>query len=194
MSLFFETIKVQNGIIYNIKKHNYRLNKTIYDNFGINQDINLQDFINPPKDNKLYRCKVIYSKRIEKIDFFPYKPRKIKSFKIIQSNISYPYKFLNRSELDNLFEKRGKCDDIIMIDRNGYLKDTSIANISIKKEDKWLTPKNPLLHGTMKQKFIEDKILYQTNISIKDIENIDSFAIMNAMIGFQIIENPIFIY
>ncbi len=46
----------------------------------------------------------------------------------------------------------------------------------------------------MKQKFIEDNVLHEINLHIKDIENIDSFAIMNAMIGFKIIKKPIFIF
>ncbi len=191
---FFETIKIQNGLLYNIEKHNYRLNKTIYDNFGINPMIKLQNFINPPNDNKLYRCKVIYSNKIEKINFYPYQPRDIKSFKIIKSSISYPYKYLDRSKIDKLFKKKGEADEIIIIDKSNYIKDTSIANIAIKKDNKWLTPKNPLFHGTMKQKFIEDNLLIEKNLFIEDIENIDSFAIMNAMIGFKIIKKPIFIF
>ena len=46
----------------------------------------------------------------------------------------------------------------------------------------------------MKQKLIEDNLLIEKNLFIEDIENIDSFAIMNAMIGFKIIKKPIFIF
>ena len=192
MSLFFETINVQNGVIYNLNLHNKRLNHTISKHYKTDDFINLSNYIKPPNDNTLYRCKVIYDSKIKEVNFYPYSIREIKSFKIIQSNIKYPYKYLNRVEIDSLYLKKSDLDDILIVDKDGFLKDSSIANIAIKKDNTWFTPKNPLLFGTMREKFIEDKILHPKELKLKDIENIDSFAIMNAMIGFYEIKKPIF--
>ncbi len=192
MSLFFETIKVQNEVIYNIDFHQQRLNYTIEQNFLQKSTISLKEYITPPTDNKLYRCKVIYGKDIKSVDFYPYTPKTIKSFKIIHSNVKYPFKSTDRSSIDEIFSKRDDLDEILIVDIDGFIKDTSIANIAIKKDGLWFTPKNPLLKGTMREKFLEDNILIPKDIKLKDIENIDNFAIMNAMIGFVEIKKAIF--
>ena len=193
MSLFFETIRVQNQTIYNIKYHNKRLNATIEQNFGIKSSIDLNNFITPPKTDELYRCKVIYDKEIKSIHFYPYTPKNIQSFKIIRSNIKYNYKYADRSSIETLFLQREFADDILIVNKDDYLKDTSIANIALKIDGIWHTPKKPLLKGTMREKFLEENILKLSDLKVKDIEKIESFAIMNAMIGFKIVKNPKFI-
>jgi len=192
MSLFFETIKVQNQTIYNLDLHNKRLNYTIEQNFGKKSAIDLKNFITPPKDSTLYRCKVIYDKDIKSVDFYPYTPKNIKSFKIISSDIKYNYKYADRCDIDSLFNRRGDCDEILIADKKGFLKDTSIANIALKIDGIWHTPENPLLKGTMREKLIRENILKQSILKVKDIQKLESFAIMNAMIGFKVIENPKF--
>ncbi len=194
MSLFFETIKVQNQTVYNLDAHNFRLNQTILKNFGIKSTVNLKDFIIPPKDNKLYRCKIVYSHEIKSVDFFPYTPRNIQSFKIIHSKIKYDYKYADRTDIDTIFARRDNADEILIVDKNGMIKDTSIANIAVMTDGIWQTPKYPLLKGTMRAKFIKENILHEKELFIQDIQKLESFAIMNAMIGFKIIQNPKFIY
>ena len=193
MSLFFETLKVQNQTIYNIEYHNKRFDQTIKENFGLNSEVDLKDFITLPQDNQLYRCKVIYDKDIKSVQFFPYHERNIQSFKIIRSNIKYNHKYADRGSIDSLFLKRDEADEIIIADTKGYLKDTSIANIALMIDGEWLTPKKPLLKGTMRSKYIDNNILKETDIKVKDIEKLENFAIINAMIGFKIVKNPKFI-
>lgn len=183
MSLFFETIKINNGKIFNIKYHNLRLNFTIKEIFSKKSDIDLSDFIKAP-DLKSHRCKVIYSDKIEKIILSSYKPKVFNSFKIIKSDIEYPFKSMDRSKLDAIFKKKENCDDII-IENDGLLRDTSIANIAIYDGLSWYTPSNPLLKGTMRSKLLENKIITEKEIKVKYIKNIVRFAIMNALVGFK---------
>lgn len=191
MSLFFETIKVQNGVIYNLKNHNKRLNETIFKNFKIKSDINLENYISPPNDKILYRCKVVYGKQIESINFYPYHFKNIKSFKIITSNIKYNFKYFNRDDINKLLSNQ--YDDILIIDTLGYIRDISIANIAIKKENIWFTPENPMLKGTMREKLLNEKKIYTKKLKIDEIVSMNGFAIMNAMIGFKEIKNPEFL-
>jgi len=187
---FFETLKIENKKILNLKYHNLRLNKTIHDIYGKKSDFNLENFIQIP-DKKNYRCKVIYDTTIKSKELIPYKPRVFNSFKLISSDIEYPYKSVDREELNNLFEKRTNYDDII-ITKDGLLRDTTIANIAIYDGLKWFTPKKPLLFGTQRAKLLENKIITEKDIKIKDFKNIVSFAIMNALIGFREIKNAKF--
>ncbi len=188
MSLFFETIKVKNGDIFNLKYHNLRLNKTILNIFKVKANFDLKNFIKVPDDNKMYRCKVIYSDKIESITFEPYKPRVFNSFKMIKHCISYPYKSVNREEINTLYKQRDGCDDIILV-RDGLIQDTSIANIVIYDGLKWYTPKTPLLFGTQRAKLLEDEIIVEKDIQIKYLKNTVSFAIINSLLGFQEIKD-----
>ncbi len=189
MCLFFETLKVQNGYIYNIDEHNRRLNNTIESNFHKNSTIDLRDYIKIPLDDKLYRCKIFYDTDIKDIKFYEYKQKKIKSFKIIVSNIKYDYKFLDRSDIDKLYLQKEDCDDILIVDKSGRLKDTSIANIALKINGLWFTPKYPLLYGTVRKKMIDEKSIIPKDLFIKDIKKAESFAILNAMLDFKIIQD-----
>jgi len=106
-----------------------------------------------------------------------------KSFTLINSNISYPYKFLDRRELDNLFSQRGNLDEIIII-KDGYLSDTSKANIALFIDNRWLTPAKPLLLGTTRARLLDEGLLKEANLTILDLKRAKRLAIMNAMVGF----------
>jgi len=136
------------------------------------------------------KCKVIYDKDgILDISFSTYKPRVIKSLKVIINNdIQYKYKALNRNDIDNLYKKRDSCDDIIIV-KNGLVTDTSIANIAILVDNIWLTPKTPLLYGTSRAKLIDECFLKESDISIEQLADADKIALMNAMISFKILSN-----
>ncbi len=187
MSLFFETIKIKNFKILNLKQHNKRLNYTIDKVFDKKSNFDISDFVKIP-DSKCYRCKVIYDTKICSVELLPYNPREFNSFKIIHTDIEYPYKSVDRDEIDRVFKQREFCDDIIIV-KDSLVCDTSIANIAIYDGLKWYTPKKPLLYGTQRAKLLEDKIIVEKEIKVKDFKNIVSFAIMNALLGFKIVKD-----
>lgn len=180
---YFETIRCEDFEIFNLEYHNKRVAKTI----GLN--INLQEYIYPIS-NELLRCKVIYNKNeIIDVSYFPYKKREISSFKIIfDDTIEYSKKYLNREKLDEHFCKKEDCDEVIIV-KNGVVTDTSIANIAIFYENRWISSKNCLLDGTCKQRLIEEKKLIEKNISLEMLKNASQIALMNAMIDFDVIKN-----
>ncbi len=183
MKRFFETIRIENGEAYHLDYHEKRLNATIQYHFTTNRRLELAPLLSPPRKG-LYRCKVIYSDHIESIEYFPYRPRSIHSFKLVHSDsIEYRYKSLDRSALDTLFARRGKADEIIIV-QNGLLTDTSIANIALLYKNSWLTPQKPLLAGTTRERLLERKKLQVAQIEAKDITKFEKIAIMNAMIDF----------
>ena len=185
MKRFFETIRIVNGKALHLEYHEKRLNTTIQHHFAANKWLKLASLLAPPPKG-LYRCKIIYSDHIESIEYFPYTPRKITTFKLISNDfIEYHYKYLDRSALDALFAKRGEADEIIIV-QHGLLTDTSIANIALLYKGSWLTPAIPLLAGTTRQRFLEQKKLLQADIEAKDITKFEKIAIMNAMIDFCI--------
>ncbi len=148
---------------------------------GIRFDLS---FLAPPQEG-IYRCKVIYKSEIVSVEFAPYIRREIKTLKPIESDISYPRKFVDRSGIDKLFLQKDDADDILII-KNGLITDTSIANVAfLDKSGRWITPKTPLLHGTMRQKLLEDGFLIEGDIEAQSLMDFEEVAIMNALRGFE---------
>ncbi len=173
---FLETIKAKNGEIYNIEYHQKR--------YGGNK--NLIDYINPPKDG-LYRCRLTYDDSNINITYHKYKKRTIKSLRLVYCDeILYDKKYTNRYELNELFEQRDDCDDILIV-KNNLITDTSIANIAFFKSGVWYTPKIPLLKGITRERFIDESFLKEVDIEVRDLKSFERVALLNAMIDFDII-------
>jgi 4-amino-4-deoxychorismate lyase len=187
MCRFFETLYVKENQIRNLEYHNLRLNRTIEENFDIKSMIDLGKYV-CLESQKAHRVKVIYEKDIEKIEIYPLIKRKFHSFKLIESDIEYRYKYLDRSKLNKLYQQRSNCDDII-ITNNGFIKESSIANIAIFNGKDWLTPKEPLLKGTMREALIKKQIIKESDVKIQDIKSAQKIALINAIIGFLEIES-----
>ncbi|CAA6802165.1 MAG: Aminodeoxychorismate lyase (EC, partial [uncultured Sulfurovum sp.] len=181
-SMLFETIKVKDGKIFNLPWHNQRFNLSRKKLFHASLELDLAHYIEAPQIG-LYRCKVIYNHEIQSIEFFPYEAKIFKTFKIINSQLDYSYKYTDRSKLQALLDKG--FDDII-IEKDGLLTDTSIANIAFFDGDSWLTPKVPLLKGTTRARLLDEGFLKLSEIKKVDLIKYKNFALMNAMIGFRI--------
>jgi 4-amino-4-deoxychorismate lyase len=181
--LFFETIKCEDFEVLNLFYHKKRIARTISCNF------NLEEYIYPPTEH-LTKCKFIYDQNgIVSIEYSPYHKKNITSFTVVIDNqIHYDSKKLNRQEIDNLYAKKGLNDEIIII-KNGFITDTSIANIAIFYEERWLTPKIPLLYGTTRSRYLEEGLLYEENITLEMLKKSSKIGLLNAMIDFDIINN-----
>jgi len=187
MSLFFETLLIKDKKINNLTYHNARLNDTIKQNFNIDSRLDLANFIDIEDDKEL-RCKVIYDRSIKEILYYPIKKRIFKRFKLIDSDIVYDFKYLDRSKLDNLYKQKEDCDDIIII-KNDLLTDTTIANIAYFDGKDWITPKTPLLKGSMRAYMLKNKLLLEKDVKIEDIKKAKKIALINAIIGFHEIDD-----
>ncbi len=181
--IFFETIRCDDFDVFNLFYHKKRIAKTIGSN------LHLEEYIYPPND-ALLKCKVLYDlDGIIDIEYSPYNKKKITSFKLLYDNtISYEKKSANREQLDNLYSQKETSDEIIII-KNGLLTDTSIANIAIYYEEKWITPKSPLLFGTTRDRYLENGIISESDITIDILSQATKIALLNAMIDFDTIEN-----
>jgi len=186
--MLVETISIVDGKVLHLGYHQERLNASQKSLFNLYTPINLSDIIKPPSSNGQIKCRVVYSDELIDISYSTYNPRVVKNLKLIESNIDYSYKYSNREELNELYDQRGDADDILIV-RNGFITDTSIANIAFWDGNKWITPKSPLLKGTTRERLLRNGFLIQRDIRIDDIDRFSSFALMNAMIGFKPIKN-----
>jgi len=187
LSLLLETIKIEDGNIENLSYHQIRFNKSRRELFNITDKTDLASFIKAPQKG-LYRCRIVYNKEIHTVEYIPYIPKDIKKLKIVTSDINYNYKYTNRKELNTLLEKESGFDEII-IEKDGYLTDTTIANIAFYNGDKWFTPIQTLLDGTMRAKLLDEGFLHLKDIKREDLKNYSQIALMNSMIGFKILND-----
>ena len=185
LPLLLETIKVEDGKVLNLFYHQKRCNQSRQTLFGAKDTLELASKIIAPKKG-LYRCRIVYGEKLNSIKYIPYTPKEINSLKIVSSDIEYSHKYANRESLDALRISHPNVDEII-IEQEGYLTDTTIANIAFYTGKQWITPKKPLLQGTMRAKLIEEGLLKTADISKEDLPKFTQVALMNAMIGFKVL-------
>lgn len=182
----FETLKVENGKLLNLKYHQKRVDRTrkLLGSKG-KLELKEQNF-NLPQNGE-FRLRVDYEEEIKSFTCRPFTCRKFKEFRIVESDIEYAYKYVNRDALDAL-----KVDEKeIIIVKNGLLTDTTIANIALHVDGVWLTPKTPLLQGTTRARLIDSGFLKCADLTLIDLKNAQNFAIMNALIDFKIVRAEI---
>ncbi len=179
-----ESIKCLDGEVFHLEYHQNRVNQA-RKRLGFNSILTLS--LNPPKKG-LYRCRIVYEKEIDKIEYLKYTPKKIDSFKLVFSTLSYDMKYEDRGDLNTLMSK--EADEIIIV-KNDLVTDTSISNLCFFNGKEWLTPKSPLLEGTTRARLLKEKKIKPADIHYKEIKNFEKIAMINAMIDFSLIENAI---
>lgn len=189
MYRFIETICINDGVIENISAHDERMNNTIRMHYGSSvTPVSLENFITAEGCKGRVRCRVEYTLVVEKVEYFPYRIREVKSLQLVDDDSAeYSFKYADRSVLDRNFVLRGDADDVVIV-RSGMLTDTSIANIALYKEGKWYTPKYPLLKGIRRAKLIAEGIIEEDIIMANCLQEYEKIRLFNAMIGFGEVE------
>jgi len=188
-----ETIKVLNAKIYNLQYHQRRLEYSFEEYFKKKPFFLLRNVITIPEEfsKGLVKLRFLYTQDDYKLEFSDYKPRKINTLKVIENNkICYSLKFSDRSLINRLFMQKGNYDDILIV-KNGFITDTSIANIVFYNDKKWVTPATPLLKGTCRDKLLKEGKIKKEIIKINDLHKFKSFCLINAMNCGDLLPIPI---
>jgi 4-amino-4-deoxychorismate lyase len=184
-----ETIKIVDGKPLYLDYHQQRVKNSLK-TLEYHNRFDLKDYIDPPQEG-VYRCRVIYNDTILKVEYFPYQFSAINSLKLVYCDtIEYSLKYENRENLNTLFELREACDDILIV-KNSLLTDTSKANIALYDGSNWVTPSQPLLHGTTRSRLLADNKIFEKSLHVSDINNFSKVAILNAMVDFCIVKDGI---
>lgn len=182
-----ETIKCLDGKLSNLQWHTKRFNQARKDCFGLHTKMNLVNFIKVPSSAKigLFRCRITYSKTIDSVEFIPHQLRNTNSLKLIEDNkIDYQFKYADRIRLTELYEKRGDCDDILIV-KNGFITDSFTANSIFFDGEKWWTPDTPLLAGTQRAYLISKEIISTCKITPFDLYKYKKIGLINALQDFK---------
>ncbi len=187
MCQFIETIKVEKRVALNLDYHQERMTRTIA-HFIPDADVPvLEEIIQIPGwiDESLFKCRIVYGVKIEKIEFEKYTPRTINTLKVVMDDeIDYSFKFADRCRIQHLLNKKGNCDDILIVS-NRRITDTSYCNILFFDGNRWITPELPLLKGTCRQRLLDRGRISARVLSISDLRSFSKFMLINAMLDFD---------
>lgn len=181
-TIFFETIKVLDGILFNLPLHHERMARTINEFY---QGVDIPDLgnIDVPHEYSrgLFKCKITYSSQIENIEYIQYKKKPIRTLGIVEEpEITYPWKACDRSDLSRLLSLSGF--DEIIIARDGFVTDTSFSNLVFENRNGLFTPASFLLNGTKRQELLLKRVIQAKNIRVEDLYHYDRLFLINAML------------
>lgn len=182
MFQFLESIKIQNGVPQLLEWHQKRVEDTLR-HHGYNTPIDLYgafaDWENI--DMGIFKWRVLYN--ADGIDFseiVPYIPKKVETFRLIEADISYGFKYVERDFL-NQYSAEFPHQEVIFT-RQGKLTDTSCSNLIFFKNNKWYTPDTYLLNGVQRQYLLSKGEVSCTEIHRENFRSFSHFAMINAML------------
>lgn len=184
MFQFVETIRSVDGQLQNLAAHQLRMDTTCSHFFPTLKVPALHQWLSSYRlALGVQKCRVIYGATgIEQVECQEYTPRAINSLRLVSNNtIDYPYKSTDRSALEKLYDRRGECDDIVIV-RNGFLTDTSYSNIALFDGSRWYTPRTALLEGTMRSRLLEERRVEERDIRPSDLPHYKCLSLINAML------------
>lgn len=183
MCRLIETIKCKDGRLYNLPFHQDRFNLARKEIFEITDEISFKGVLAVPPEctTGLFRCRVTYSGTIEKVEFLHHEFRQVRSLKLVNDpKIDYRYKYADRQYLEELFFRRGDCDDILIV-KNGCITDSFTANVVFYDGRRWWTPDTPLLAGTQRARLLAEGKISACRITPSGLKVFKKAGLINAM-------------
>lgn len=182
---FIETIKVVDGVFFNLPYHMDRMSRTMNTFFGTSMFVELwKGDIPETLQEGVTKCRIIYSYLSVKVEYERYHYPLLNSLKLIEGDIDYSFKFADRSALQTLLMKKEDCSEILIV-KNGYITDTSFSNVVLENKTGLYTPSTYLLEGTKRRQLLEKGIVKEKNIRVKDIQDYSKLYLINAMIDLE---------
>jgi 4-amino-4-deoxychorismate lyase len=178
----FESLKIENGIIYNLPLHIARMNKGLK-TFYPNQQKFTTLPISIPEEflQCLVKCRIDYAPEISNIIFTKYEPKIPLTYNYVyDDNITYSHKYADRNEIETHQNASSEYDEIVMVKHN-MLTDASYSNICLFNGTEWHTPKYPLLKGVKRQQLINEKKITEKVILLEDLHLYKRISFINAM-------------
>lgn len=184
--MLIETIRVENGDYCHPESHLLRMEQSARQLFGMPSPFSQLPPVPGQWQNGVVKCRIIYSQKVESIEYVPYKPRIVRSLRLVEGGqIDYHLKYADRQPLEALRALRNGCDEVIVL-RDGQVTDTSYSNLLLFSGTGVFTPAVSLLAGTMRQRLIEQgvaKPLYITGQELlSGAHGIHSVMLINAML------------
>jgi 4-amino-4-deoxychorismate lyase len=189
MCRLLETIKVKENRLHHIAYHNNRVNASRRALFGSTRPWDLSEIIRIPELNPAvtYRCRFLYAEEQGIAEFIPYAKRVVRKLYLVDcGDLEYAFKYADRSIFDPLKENipDPEQSDILLVKR-GRITDTSFSNIILSDGVAWYTPAVPLLKGTKREYYLDEKIIHERDIHVNDLLQYKKARLINAMLDID---------
>jgi 4-amino-4-deoxychorismate lyase len=186
-TVLLESIRIKNGQADLLPYHQRRVDRSRRALFGKPPALNLEKIlseINLPVSG-LYKLRIEYGTQVLKKELVPYTARTVNSLKLVDAEgVAYGKKFADRSGIRKCMERKGHCDDILMVQK-GHLTDSSYANIALFDGQHWYSPAWPLLRGTRREQLLDLGVIRPIVIRARDLDNFGKLRLMNAMLPWE---------
>jgi para-aminobenzoate synthetase/4-amino-4-deoxychorismate lyase len=111
--------------------------------------------------------------------------RKVKIYRkpVDREDIFRYHKTTVRDLFDNARKDHPEVDDLVFINREGEVTETSIANIVVEKDGRYVTPpvSSGLLPGTFREKLIRDGAIEEKVLTKEDLAGADKVYLINSV-------------
>jgi len=189
MYQLLESIKVRHNTLQHIVYHNNRVNHSRKLLFQSKHPWDLSEIIRIPEldQNIIYRCRFLYAREPDGFEFIPFVPRVVQKLYLVDcGDLDYSFKYSDRSALEKLKNNipDPELSDILLV-KNGFITDTSFSNIALFDGSNWYTPSTPLLKGTKREYYIDNKIILKRNIKPADLYKYRKAKLINAMLDLD---------
>lgn len=187
-TLLLESIRIHNGSPDLLPYHQQRVDRTRKVLYPKRPALKLATFLENVKlpQTGTYKLRIEYGEAVEKHELVPYHVRTVHRIKILDADeVKYGKKFVDRTGILKLMERKGACEDILMIQR-GHVTDTSYANVALFDGKHWYTPAWPMLRGTRREQLIQNGSLRPSLIRERDLPNFEKIRLINAMLPWGV--------
>lgn len=147
--------------------------------------------------NKAFKIMVTPLNIVLRVSEIPYKEedykkgRNLKISKVLRNSTSILSYIKSSCYIENIIEKRKAVkegfDDVLFFNENGFLSETSCANIFIIKNNRIFTPKieNGLLRGIIRTWVINNFSVEEGEILYEDLKDADEVFVTNSLMGIM---------
>lgn len=181
---FVETVRIEDGMMQNISYHQQRMERTMKRFFPDTRVPSLVEVLNGRQwpVGKIWKVHIEYDGGgISCIRADEYHIRNIRRLRLVTCNdIDYEYKSADRQQLEALRAMKGDADEVVIV-RDGLITDTSYSNIALFDGHRWVTPRHPLLRGTMRQSLLDAGLLEERDVRATEWNSYEKVSLINAM-------------
>jgi 4-amino-4-deoxychorismate lyase len=184
MSRFLETIRIRDGAPLHLEWHQRRVDDTFRVFYPGVPPLSLDALIAETEMDASVeqRCRIVYDEATNEITVTPFQPRTIRSLRLtdLPPDYDYRYKYADRRILELAFSRRGDADDVLLL-RDGWITDTSVANVAFLSNGRWYTPALPLLAGTTWKRLVSGGVIVPRPVHADDLHRFEACIVLNAL-------------
>ncbi len=189
MKKFLETIRFEFGKFHLLDYHQARIDRTFTAFYPGQSPMQLEKILPEFQKSGKHKFRLEYDGQSHELERTPYQSKQISSIEIVESNIDYGFKFLDRAELQQLLDQ-SKADEVIIV-QNGLVADSSYSNLVFFDGSDWWTPRQPLLTGVRRAKLLEEGTIKTCRITMDDFSKFENVSLINAMLDLEELIVPI---